>query len=127
MRSHKALSEKRAGGMNIGEDGCEMANAMEPMSAQLFWSMARTGEKPVLLDIRDEDAYEEGHLPGAVCIPGRMLKERVDLVLHQKDRPVAVYAQSGWRSKEAAQALTEMGYACVWDLGSMHRWTHALM
>jgi sulfur-carrier protein adenylyltransferase/sulfurtransferase len=71
---------------------------------------------PVVLDVRERDEWEEGHLPGAVHIPRGSLESRVEQALPDRDRPVIVYCAGGNRSAFAAKTLEELGYEGVASL-----------
>ncbi len=62
----------------------------------------------VVIDVRQPDEYEAGHIPGAINIPLRELGDNVDQI--PTDVPVFVYCQSGWRAALATGALHNMGY-----------------
>lgn len=63
----------------------------------------------VLLDVRSEDEYAEGHLEGSVNIPLNKLAA-IDL---PKETPLFVYCLSGGRAGRAVTFLTKMGYEAV--------------
>lgn len=63
----------------------------------------------VLLDVRSEDEYAEGHLKGSVNIPLNKLAG-IDL---PKETPLFVYCLSGGRAGRAVTFLTKMGYEAV--------------
>ena len=63
---------------------------------------------PLLIDVREESEYAEGHLPGAINIPLRTLAMNLDKV--PADKPVFVYCASGLRAGTAAAALHVLGY-----------------
>ncbi|MGI8922858.1 MAG: rhodanese-like domain-containing protein [Fimbriimonadales bacterium] len=78
--------------------------------------MADTGW--VLLDVREEDEYDEGHIPGAMLIPRGVLEVRADLDHHKRDQRLQdrnqrfiCYCGGGIRSLLAAKVLKEMGFA----------------
>ena len=62
----------------------------------------------VLIDVREEGEFAEGHLPGAINIPIRELPENLDKI--PTDRPVLIYCASGWRAGLALSSLGLMGY-----------------
>lgn len=62
----------------------------------------------VLLDVREEDEFAEGHVPGAINIPIREIPDNLELI--PTDRPVWVMCLSGWRAGQAMSALGMMGY-----------------
>ena len=66
----------------------------------------------MLLDVREEDEYEEGHVPGSLNLPLSRITE-AGKVLSDKDAKLYVYCRSGARSAKACMVLTEMGYHAV--------------
>jgi sulfur-carrier protein adenylyltransferase/sulfurtransferase len=80
-------------------------------------------DPPALLDVRERDEWEEGHLPGAVHVPRGSLESRVEQALPDRDREVVVYCSVGNRSAFAAKTLTELGYNHVRSLaGGVTEW-----
>lgn len=75
----------------------------------------------LILDVRQPDEYEEGHIEGAVLIPLGELASRLDEI--DRTRTILVVCWSGFRSSRAAAALIEAGYAQVLNLrGGMASW-----
>ena len=66
-------------------------------------------EGAVLLDVRSEDEYKEGHLEGSINIP----INRLAAISISKETPLFVYCLSGARSKRAATFLKAAGYDVV--------------
>lgn len=67
-----------------------------------------------IVDVRNPDEVARGMLPGAVNIPLRQLKKRLDEL--DSTRRVAVVCQGGMRSAKAAKILTKKGFADVVNL-----------
>jgi molybdopterin/thiamine biosynthesis adenylyltransferase/rhodanese-related sulfurtransferase len=67
-------------------------------------------EAPLFVDVRPQDEWDEGHLPGAVHLPRNNLESRAESVLPDKSRPLVVYCGSGPRSAFATRSLHELGY-----------------
>jgi rhodanese-related sulfurtransferase len=65
----------------------------------------------VVLDVREPQEYQHGHVPGAINIPQADLASRLDEV--PRDRPVIAICQGGVRSLRAAQFLVQMGISQV--------------
>ncbi len=77
----------------------------------------------VALDVREQDEYDEGALPGAVHVTRGHLESKVENQLTDKSRPVVIYCASGVRSVFAARTLQELGYADVVSVkGGFNRW-----
>lgn len=80
------------------------------------------GETPgaVLLDVRTEEEYAEGHIAGSVNLPLGTLGGIEELA--QVETPLFVYCYSGARSGSAAAALKRMGYTSVHNIGGIASW-----
>ena len=72
-----------------------------------------TGDRPLLLDVREQDEWQEGHLPGAVHVPRGNLESRVEALIPDKSREIVIYCAVGARSAFAAKSLAELGYTNV--------------
>lgn len=80
----------------------------------------------VIVDVRTQEEYEDGHIPGAVLIPNETLqaeKER-PAALPDTDALVLVYCRSGRRSAQAAERLAQLGYTRVVDFGGIIDWPY---
>jgi sulfur-carrier protein adenylyltransferase/sulfurtransferase len=76
-------------------------------------SLRESPDGPLFVDVREPDEWEEGHVPGAVHIPRGRLESRVEGLIPDKTRALAVYCSAGSRSAFAAKALADMGYSDV--------------
>jgi rhodanese-related sulfurtransferase len=74
------------------------------------------GTDVVLVDIRDEKDWEQGHIPGAVHCPRGVLEQKLPRALPDPDTPIVLYCGGGGRSALATDALQKMGYT---DVASM--------
>ena len=72
----------------------------------------------LLLDVRSEEEYGNGHIPGSRNVPIQAL-DRIDGLAHGKHTPIFVYCHSGSRSAYAAAMLRRMGYTHIHNLGGM--------
>lgn len=77
----------------------------------------------VLLDVRTQEEYASGHIPGAICIPNETIGSEEIPELPDKDQLILVYCRSGNRSKQASQKLAEQGYTNVVEFGGINGWT----
>ena len=78
----------------------------------------------VILDVRTQAEYDEGHIPGAVLIPNTEIEDRAEKELPDKDQLILVYCRSGNRSKKAAQALAALGYTNIREFGGILDWPY---
>ncbi|MFN8221980.1 MAG: molybdopterin-synthase adenylyltransferase MoeB [Gaiellales bacterium] len=71
------------------------------------------GDAPLVLDVREVDEWQEGHVPDALHVPRGNLESRIEALLPDKDVEIAVICAGGARSAFAAKSLAELGYANV--------------
>ncbi|MBL7020821.1 MAG: FAD-dependent oxidoreductase, partial [Nitrospinaceae bacterium] len=76
-----------------------------------------------ILDVRDEDELEEGHIPGSLHIPLSQLRQR--LAELQKDKEIIAYCQTGQRSYYACRFLAQSGFRVRNLTGSYRTWKMA--
>ena len=79
----------------------------------------------VILDVRTQAEFDEGHIKGAILIPDYEIAEKAESILTDKAQLILVYCRSGRRSKLAAQALADMGYANVMEFGGIIDWQYS--
>ncbi len=76
-----------------------------------------------LLDVREKDEWDQGHIDGALFLPRGFLEVKVEKLLQDKDQPVVVYCAGGVRSAFAAKSLRELGYRNVRSMaGGVRDW-----
>src|SRR5437867_2095968 len=73
----------------------------------------KSNENLVLLDVREKEEWDEGHLPGAVHLPRGFLEPRIENTVPEKGKPIVVYCAGGVRSAFAAKSLQDLGYKNV--------------
>ena len=83
-------------------------------------------ENPLVLDVRETQEYEGGHLPDAVHIPLSQLASRGPDLAKHTGRTVIVYCDRGVRTSAAASALAKLGFTRVLGLrGGIQAWREA--
>ena len=78
----------------------------------------------IILDVRTQEEYDEGHIPGATQISHEEIAEKAEEVLKDKNQLILVYCRSGRRSKIAAEALAELGYTNIKEFGGIIDWPY---
>ena len=78
----------------------------------------------IILDVRERDEYDAGHIPAAILIPYTRIEEKADEMLPDQDQLILVYCRSGRRSKIAAEALAELGYTNIKEFGGIIDWPY---
>ena len=76
-----------------------------------------------VLDVRQPDEYEDGHVPGAVLVPLDQLEGRLDEI--PRDQDLYVVCRSGGRSAAAVAALSGAGYRATNVAGGTMAWIEA--
>ena len=81
----------------------------------------------IILDVREQEEYNQGHIPGAILIPYTEIKAKAETVLTDKDQLILVYCRSGRRSKNAARELCSLGYTDVREFGGIIDWPYEIV
>ena len=116
MTAQKAEEEVLVSDMNYAQISQETAKQM--MDEQKY---------DVILDVREQNEYNESHIPNAKLLPlGAIDEGSAADVIPAEDSVVLVYCRSGRRSKIAAQQLAEMGYTNIYEFGGILDWTYGV-
>lgn len=78
-----------------------------------------------IIDVRDKDEYDTGHIKGSINIPVGEIDEIYQLV-SDKDSLIIVYCKSGARSRVAYSVLKSFGYRNVLDMKGINEWNYEL-
>ena len=76
----------------------------------------------VIVDVRRQDEYDAGHIPGAILIPNESIEKERPKELPNLDQIILIYCRSGRRSKEASEKLAQMGYKNIYEFGGIITW-----
>jgi len=98
----------------------ESAAEVMPISVERVYEIVTGGEDYIILDVRNQDEYDEGHIEVAVLIPVVELEDRLDEL--PKDKPIITYCKAGGRSATASSILVENGFTEVYDMGGITEW-----
>ena len=80
-------------------------------------------ENYIILDVRTEAEFAEGHIPGAICVPNETIGDQMPQELPDKEQLILVYCRSGNRSKQASEKLAKLGYTNIKEFGGINTWT----
>ena len=78
----------------------------------------------IILVVRTQEEYDQGHIPGATVISHEEIAEKAEEVLTDKNQLILVYCRSGRRSKIAAETLAELGYTNIKEFGGIIDWPY---
>ena len=100
-----------AGGMPMTYKMVSMAEGLE---------IAKNNPDAIIVDVRRDDEYKAGHIPGAVLLTMETITaETAAKVLPHKNQMILIYCRSGKRSKIAAQNLLDLGYTNLIEFGGI--------
>ena len=82
-------------------------------------------QEVIILDVREQDEYDSGHIPGAMLLPAGTIDEATAAdAIPEKDSTVLVYCRSGNRSKTASSTLADLGYTNIYEFGGINTWPY---
>lgn len=109
-----------------GCGGSAADNSYQQITQEEAKEMMDTQEV-IVLDVREQNEYDSGHIPGAVLLPvGTIDEDTAAAVIPEKDSTVLVYCRSGNRSKTASSALAELGYTNIYEFGGINSWPYEI-
>lgn len=94
------------------------------ITAEEAKQVMESGEDHIVLDVRTDEEYEEGHIPGALLIPDYEIEEKAEEILPDKEQIILVYCRSGNRSKSASEQLVKLGYKDIREFGGINDWPY---
>ena len=83
-----------------------------------------SGDTIIILDVRTQEEYDAGHIPGAILVPNETIIDKQPELLPDLDAEILVYCRSGNRSAQAAKKLIAIGYTNVVDFGGIIDWPY---
>ncbi len=84
-------------------------------------------EKVIVLDVRTQGEFSEGHIENAVLLTDSTVKSKAAEVLPDKNAKILVYCRSGARSASASRELIKLGYTNVYDFGGIMSWEYEVV
>ncbi len=103
---------------------CQSQTNIQSIDGDTVHQMLQNKEDFVLVDVREEDEYEEGHIPDSLLIPLGTIEEDFTSKVPSKEKKIVIYCRSGRRSKEAYEKIVSLGYHDVYDLGGILDWKY---
>lgn len=81
----------------------------------------------ILVDVRTQSEFDEGHIEGALLLPLDSISSNAQKVLKDKTAIIIVYCRSGNRSATAIDLLYDLGYANLYDMGGIINWPYGIV
>ncbi len=94
------------------------------ITAEEAKSMMDENKDAVIVDVRNQNEYQEKHIKGAVLIPLDTITDKMPKELPDLNAVILVYCASGKRSNAAAQKLASIGYTNIYDFGGINSWPY---
>ena len=104
-------------------DGEDMVRSYTQISQEEAKQLMEQDGTQIIVDVRTQEEYDSGHIPGAICIPNESIGTEHPEELPDPRQVILIYCRSGNRSKQAAQKLFDMGYTNVYEFGGINDWT----
>jgi phage shock protein E len=96
------------------------------INMQTAKSMLDVDPNIIVIDVRTQEEYEGGHIPGSIMISYEEIPIKVPRLIRKRDAKIFVYCSSGFRSKIASLSLIKLGYTNVFDLEAISGWRYPL-
>ena len=99
--------------------GCSSKANYHQIDGQSALDMMNNETDYIIIDVRTESEYQQGHIKNAINIPKESIDESVSEILTDKDQLLLVYCRSGNRSKQASEKLAKLGYSNIYEFGGI--------
>jgi len=101
---------------------CEEARArVRECTIEELVARQKAGEKPVLIDVREESEFGRDHLPGARHLGKGIIERDIEQAFPDLNAELVLYCGGGYRSALAAENLQRMGYTTIISLAGGYR------
>ena len=104
--------------------GCSSKKPYQQISMDEAIAMMDKEKDVIILDVRTEEEYEEGHIPGAINVPNETITSDGVQELPDKNQLIMVYCRSGNRSKQASLKLSALEYTNIYEFGGINTWPY---
>lgn len=82
----------------------------------------------IILDVREDNEFNQGHLENAINIPFDELEDRfMKEVTSDKDQIIILYCRSGHRAMIGAETLASLGFTNLYTFGSIDDWEYEIV
>jgi rhodanese-related sulfurtransferase len=96
------------------------------ISQEEAYNIMQSGKPFILLDVRSEEEFAEGHIKGAKLLPVDEIAKKAASELPDKKALILIYCRSGMRAGNAANQLNQLGYTNVFSFGGIMNWKYGV-
>ena len=89
---------------------------VKEISWQEFFSKQQHDPKWILVDVREDNEWIQGHVPAALHLARGVIERDIETKIPSMDTSIALYCGGGFRSALAAHSLQQMGYQHVYSI-----------
>ena len=82
---------------------------------------AAAGEALILIDVREDHEWDQGHLPGAIHLSKGIIERDIEAAIPDRNAPIVLQCGGGYRSVLVSENLKRMGYTNTWSLAGGYR------
>ncbi|NLT12537.1 MAG: rhodanese-like domain-containing protein [Clostridiaceae bacterium] len=108
-------------------EASQSSGSVQVIDAKTAREMMNDGEAYILVDVRTEDEFNQGHIEGALLLPYDRINTLASTLIPDTSSRILLYCRSGRRSALAAEALIDMGYTNVYDFGGINDWPYEVV
>ena len=91
----------------------EVKERVQEISPEEMLVRMKADRTPLLIDVREDREWEQGHIPGALHLGKGVIERDIEKHTEELDREIILYCGGGYRSALAADSLQKMGYQNV--------------
>ncbi|MEN8077389.1 rhodanese-like domain-containing protein [Clostridioides difficile] len=99
---------------------------VKKISSEEAKSIIDSSNDEIIVDVREKNEYEEGHIKDSILIPLDTLENTIEDIIKDKDSQILVYCRSGRRSAEASKIIKSLGYTNIYDFGGIIDWKYEI-
>jgi rhodanese-related sulfurtransferase len=97
------------------------------LSPDEAWELMLKDSTAMLVDVRTIEAYNIGHIEESICIPLNDISNNPFSVCENRNTPIILYCQMGYKSSAAAQALIDAGYSRIYTIPGIGQYEYNLI
>lgn len=97
------------------------------LSPDEAWELMLNDSKAMLIDVRTKEEYKIAHIHGSICIPVNEILNNPFSVCENKDTPIILYCQKGYKSSASAQTLIDAGFKRIYTIPGIAQYQYNLI
>lgn len=97
------------------------------LSPDEAWELMSKDSTAMLVDVRTIEAYNIGHIEGSICMPLNDISNNPFSVCENRNTPIIIYCQMGYKSSAAAKALIDVGYSKIYTIPGIWQYQYNLI